>query len=206
MKLKRCTSKAFLAAVTAGALSVATTGIATASEPTQIEPMTLQTYSVSSSALHDDGEQQLANELKVLFTRYVQLNSADVFEVNETNLIADGHTKDIAGLKRLAEGLNVLAHTDAPNMEGHFNKGMIETRGAGDFALCVLLEGLGVPAAGASPGLVAAIKEGIRAWNWGLTAKTVAKILGPSVVKALGGPVGIGVALGWAAWSCRGKL
>lgn len=206
MKLKRYTSQAFLAIVTAGALSLTTAGIATASEPVQIVPMTTQVPSPSTLAPHDDGEQQLANELEILFTKYVQLNDADKFEVNEANLVADGHERDIAGIKRLAEGLNFLADTDAPNAERNFNKGMMVTRSAGSFARCVLLEGLGIPAASASPGLVAAIKEGIRAWNWGLTAKTIARILGPSVVKALGGPVGIGVALGWAAWSCRGKL
>lgn len=31
-------------------------------------------------------EEQLAEELEVLFTRYVQLNENDIFEVNEANL------------------------------------------------------------------------------------------------------------------------
>ena len=58
----------------------------------------------------------------------------------------------------------------------------------------------------AGPALIGVIKDGIRAWNWGLTAKTVARVLGPAAVRALGGPWGIGVALGWAAYACRGEL
>ncbi len=159
---------------------------------------------------------ELESDMQVLFTRYIQLNNKDRFEVNTANLTADGQQAQIQGLRRLTDALNTIQRTSpAANKTSVKTSVAIIRRGstptirpanAGDFALCVALEGLGIPAAGAAPGLIAAIKEGIRAWNWGLTAKTVARILGPSTVKALGGPIAIGVSLGWAAWSCRGRL
>lgn len=118
---------------------------------------------------------KLENDMQILFTRYIQLNDRDLFEVNAANLTADGQRTQIRGLRRLAAALNGIQQSAAPSNN---------TVGA----------------------TIVAIKEGIRAWNWGLTARTVARILSPSAVKALGGPVGIGVALGWAAWSCRGRL
>ena len=204
--------------LTSVALAIASAGIASAAEASPFGNGVL-TAEGQSSAVHAgllqttesspmsaSEEEQLAEELEVLFTRYVQMNQSDVFEVNEANVVAEGHEKDLSDLQRLAEGLNALAQEKPSSTPWQHSAPVVRPLGAGEFALCVLLEGLGIPAAGASPGLIAAIKEGIRAWNWGLTARTVARILGPSVVKALGGPVGIGVALGWAAWSCRGKL
>lgn len=218
MRSMKYLSRMGITLVTTGALAVATTGTASAveSEPVKSSHVavvasidtTLNGTLTSgySSPMSASEEEQLADELEVLFTRYVQLNEADIFEVNEANLIADGHEKDLLGMQRLAAGLNALSQ-DNSSFGGRLpTQPVMRPLGAGEFALCVLLEGIGIPAAGASPGLVNAIKEGIRAWNWGLTAKTVARILGPSVAKAPGGPVGIGVALGWAAWSCRGKL
>lgn len=156
--------------------------------------------------LSAEEEQKLANDLETLFTEYIQLNDADLFEVNEANLVADGYQEKVKDLHLLADSLNEMSDKEQQAARGVGNEPVLVPLGAGEFALCVVVNGLGIPAAGASPGLVAAIKEGIRAWNWGLTAKTVARILGPSVAKALGGPVGIGVALGWAAYTCRDKL
>lgn len=178
--------------ITAGAavvaLSLSTVGVASAAPVTQPDPVTTQTQ----SSLSEAEIAQLAAELEVLFTRYVQLGASNQFAVNEANLRADGYTAEqVQGLRSLAYGLNT---------------GTFQTRDAGSFALCVAMEGLGIPGGKAHAGLIAAIKEGIRAWNWGLTAKTVARIIGASAVKALGGPVAIGVQLGIAAWNCRGEL
>ncbi|EEZ91787.1 hypothetical protein HMPREF0578_1029 [Mobiluncus mulieris 28-1] len=178
--------------ITAGAavvaLSLSTVGVASAAPVAQPDPVTTQTQ----SSLSEVEIAQLAAELEVLFTRYVQLGANNQFAVNEANLRADGYsTEQVQGLRSLSYGLNT---------------GTFQTRDAGSFALCVAMEGLGIPGGKAHAGLIAAIKEGIRAWNWGLTAKTVARIIGASAVKALGGPVAIGVQLGIAAWNCRGEL
>ncbi|MGV9197178.1 hypothetical protein ACTOVL_08305 [Arcanobacterium canis] len=189
------------------ALVFSGTGIALAVERTPSD-LLLPERSVTSQGIGISSfeEEHLAQELEILFTRYVQLGIDDSFTVNEANLRADGHADKLVDLNRLAAGLNSLGKAGARNDELGSLVPIAETRSAGSFALCVGVNGLGIPAAGASPGLVAAIKEGIRAWNWGLTAKTVARILGSSATKALGGPIGIGVALGWAAWTCRGEL
>ena len=138
---------------------------------------------------------QLANDLEKLFTRYVPMTKTGKFKVNRFYLFIDGKVDKVDEMQELADILN-----------GDITQTNLENRDAGSFAKCVALEGLGIPAAAASPGLINAIKNGIRAWNWGLTAKTVARFLGPQVLKALGGPVGVGVALGWAAYNCKGKL
>lgn len=178
--------------ITAGAavvaLSLSTVGVASAAPVTQPEPVTTQTQ----SSLTEAEIAQLAAELEVLFTRYVQLGANNRFAVNEANLRADGYSAEqVQGLRSLAQGLNT---------------GTFQTRDAGSFALCMIREGLGIPSWDARADLIAAIKQGIKAWNWGLTAKTVARIVGPSVLKALGGPVGIGLTLGYAAFACRGEL
>lgn len=141
---------------------------------------------------------ELERDVEVLFTRYLPMDKKGQFALNELALREDGKEGEAAQLEALVEVLNSESQPkDGPSAQPY---------GAGEFAVCVALNGLGIPAIGAYPGLKEAIKEGIRAWNWKLTAKTVARIVGPQVVKALGGPVGIGVALSWAAVSCRDQL
>lgn len=197
--------RALIALMVVLGLCVAFTPAASAAENTATEGLT-QTQ-----------QAELEDDLEILFTRYIQLDEDGQFEVNAINLAADGQQDQMQGLQYLAVALNEaplvpsLSVTESDDVTSGVTRRAVTpvtvgTMGAGDFARCVALEGLGIPSAAASPGLISAIKTGIRAWNWGLTAKTVARILGPSVVKAFGGPIGIGVTLGWAAWSCRGKL
>lgn len=201
---KRYTIRGACAALVSGAMVLGVSAVANAVE--QDRNAVSATIALDGDALSVAEEEQLAADLEILFTRYVQLLPGDSFTLNEANLREDGEGEQIAELQLLVDGLNRFAENEA-SMNSIGAPGLaITPLGVGDFAKCVALEGLGIPAAQASPGLVAAIKEGISAWNWGLTARSVAKILGTAAVKALGGPVGIGISLGWAAWSCRGKL
>lgn len=161
MKTPKAVLRGCATLLTAGAMVMAGAGIATAAEAntnhisvTLTNTLTGFTFGASPdyarhSVLSNAETDKLADDLEVLFTRYIQLGDNDVFVVNEANLIADGHQSDVKYLRRLAEGLNALSKN-----------------------------------------------------------KTSASANFPeqSAIKPLGGPVGIGVALGWAAWSCRGKL
>lgn len=198
-----------LAALTiAGALAFGCSPAAQALSPAIPEASTSVLEGVEQQEID-----QLANDLEVLFTEYIQQDEQGKLYVNIENLAAAGMAEKATELQFLADSLNALPPVSALS-ELHIshggNLGVVRpgasTAGVGEFAGCVVLEGLGIPAAQASPALLNTIKEGIRAWNWGLTAKTVARILGASAVKALGGPVAIGVNLGWAAYQCRGKL
>lgn len=195
---------AVLTASTALLLSIG--GTAAAAGRTDLDNLLNEDLVASSSGLTSAEEAQLAHDLEVLFTRYIQLEGDGTFRLNESNLISDGYAANIGTLSQLVDLLNTPAPAESTQPSSSWEESGSAQLGAGDFALCMVVEGLGIPSAAASPGLIAAIKQGISAWNWGLTAKTVARLVGPSVAKALGGPVGIGVTLGWAAWSCKSRL
>ncbi|WP_233188207.1 hypothetical protein [Actinomyces qiguomingii] len=183
----------------AASLSIGCGGMAVAAPSSDV----VRSGSVSestSTGLSEAETEELADDLEVLFTRYIPMGADGKLVVNEGAVIEDGFESNLPELRLLAEALNEAGETSSARDGG------AQTEGAGSFALCVALKGLGIPAGKASPGLIAAIKTGIKAWNWGLTAKTVAKILGASAVKALGGPVAIGVQLAAAAFTCRGEL
>lgn len=199
------------AVATACALTLSIAPASYAAGPTSSSPSSASTSAVSPEAqLNQDEMAQLEKDVEVLFTKYIQNDSSGKFFVNVQNLAADGARDRAPELQQLADTFNMLGAAPAEaTLEGpHSIKPgtTVQPYNAGDFAACLALNALGIPAAGASPGLIKALKEGIRAWNWGLTAKTVARIIGPTAAKALGGPVGIGVALAWGAYSCRGKL
>ncbi len=82
----------------------------------------------------------------------------------------------------------------------------VEPQGAWEFTTCVLGNANGWNALAGAPGLVSAAKAAITAWNWGLAATTVARFVGPMVLKSLGGPWGLAVAFAAAAVGCRGAL
>lgn len=183
--------------------------IAPASYATGTTPSSNSSVS-SSDQLSEVEMVQLKKDVEVLFTRYIQTDSSGRFFVNVSNLTADGSQSRAPELQQLADTFNMLGDAPEEYTPGSVSRvspgAGIQPYGAGEFASCLALNALGIPALAASPGLINVLKEGIRAWNWGLTAKTVARIIGPAAARALGGPVGIGVALGWAAVSCRGKL
>lgn len=162
----------------------------------------------SQSALSDAAIEQLAQEFESFFATYFQTAPDGSLYVNEEKVISDGMEKDLAAFQALARGIedaNAVPGRTAPSNPSFGHGNMIAPLGFTDFAKCVALGALGIPI-GNVPGLYAAFREGLRAWNWGLTARTVARILGPAAVKALGGPAGIALALGWAAVTCRDKL
>ncbi|MFC0265778.1 hypothetical protein [Alloscardovia macacae] len=190
---------ALIGALTALAICFSTMVLSHASTlPTGAEP--------SSSSLTYSEESALEKDVEILFTRYIELTEEDIFIVNDTHLRADGFDQSSTDLHRLADTLNRLPHdTSTPSLITSHQR-HIKPMGIGEFALCVAMDGIGLPRGKISSGLINAIKTGIKAWNWGLTARTVARILGASLVKSLGGPVGIGIALASAAWNCRGSL
>ncbi|SHE25809.1 hypothetical protein [Actinomyces glycerinitolerans] len=183
----------------AASLSIGCGGMAAAVPSSDV----VQSGSVSeATGLSAAETEELADDLEILFTRYIPMGADGKLMVNENAVIEDGFEESLPELRMLADVLNEVDQTSS----GSVREGGMQAESTGSFALCVALKGLGVPAGKASSGLIAAIKSGIKAWNWGLTAKTVAKILGASTVKALGGPVAIGVQLAAAAFSCRGEL
>ena len=164
----------------------------------------------SSGEISQKEMEQLEKDVETLFTRYIQMDSSGQFFVNTKNLAEDGVQDRTAELRMLSDSLNLMAEKESEQATNEIERRTpgktLQPYGSTEFAKCVILNGLGIPALGGSPGIISAIKLGISSWNWGIAAKAVAKFLGPAVVKSLGGPVGIGVALGWSAWSCRGKL
>lgn len=67
------------------------------------------TIALDGDALSVAEEEQLAADLEILFTRYVQLLPGDSFTLNEANLREDGEGEQIAELQLLVDGLNRLA-------------------------------------------------------------------------------------------------
>ena len=147
-----------------------------------------------------DDTTRLARDIEVLFTRYVVLDVHGNFVVNVPNIQADGYSSGLDDFIRLAAVLNSTSEKIAVSSTG------VSPTDLGSFAVCVVEDGLGLKALKNAPQLLSVIKEGVRAWNWGLTASSVARIIGPGFVRALGGPWGLAVQLGWSAWNCRGHL
>ncbi|EFN92279.1 hypothetical protein HMPREF9278_1872 [Mobiluncus mulieris FB024-16] len=177
--------------ITAGAavvaLSLSTVGVALAAPVAQPDPVTTQTQ----SSLSEAEIAQLAAELEVLFTRYVQLGANNQFAVNEPNLRADGYSvEQVQGLRSFAEGLNL---------------GTSQNRDALSFAKCVVVDAVGLNMVGR---LSKALVTAIRAAQWPLAAKTILQI-GLSAGLHLGwkgNAVGLALALGKSVIYCRREL
>ncbi len=169
-----------------------------ATSPLEGLPEDTQTDELSAAEM-----EQLEKDVEVLFTEYIILGDDDRFRVNETNVSAAGHADKIPQLESLA---SVLNEDTTPRPFGGDYSDLASPMCTTEFAKCLAWEGLGIPAIEASPSLIQTIKDGIRTWNWQRTAKAVAKVLGAGTVRALGGPIGIGVSLAAGAVTCRKEL
>ena len=153
-----------------------------------------------------DEMKKLENDLETLFTRYVVMDSSGKFNVSYENIKADGLQAGLKDFEALASAFNMATPPEAnvakTSSLGAFNT----TQGVGEFAGCVLFNGLGGNILAGAPGLIKSAQLAIRAWNWGLAAATVARLVGPAVVKSLGGPWGIAVNLAVAAHGCTHHL
>lgn len=167
--------------------------------------------SASINTVSDQQMKQLERDIETLFTRYVVESGNGKFEVKYENIYADGAEAHLDSFEMLAESFNLLGESSGSEFSSPgFNNSSLgklaQPQNAGDFAWCVLSTGLGFDIIKKAPGLVDAVRTAVRAWNWGLAASTVARILGPSVVRALGDPWLIASQLGIAAYKCRGAL
>lgn len=160
----------------------------------------------SQNFLSADEMKKLENDLETLFTRYVVMDSSGKFNVSYENIKADGLQAGLKDFEALASAFNMATPPEAnvakTSSLGAFNT----TQGVGEFAGCVLFNGLGGNIIASAPRLISSAQLAIRAWNWGLAAATVARIVGPVVVKSLGGPWGIAVNLALAAPGCTHHL
>lgn len=197
--------KAATVVATSAALTLAFTGSAIAA-PTAFA--TSADSKLLFTSTYGEKVEQLANDLEILFTRYIpQVNGK--FTVNETNVIIDGLQSEIAEFQTVADTFNAIQAGDWKGNEESNHSGGITTLGAKEFTLCVLEAGLGIPASAFTTGTLTAIITAVSAWNWGLAASTIARALGPAFVtgagKALGGPVVIAGVLAAGAGYCAWK-
>ena len=165
--------------------------------------------SITQNAFTDAEMKQIEKDLELLFTRYVVENENGHFEVIYDNVSADGAEH---GLKHF-EDIAYVLNSENPVRSGGNQINTMSALGAAtqpqgvmEFAGCVLFHGLGGDIIANAPGLIADTKDAIRAWKWGLAARTVARIIGPAAVKTLGGPWGIAASLALAAPGCTNKL
>lgn len=146
---------------------------------------------------------QLASDLEKLFTRYVTLDTnTGVYVVQKEAILLDGLTLHTAEFESIAKSMNSMgAPAVGSSSDIRSDKNMASTMSANSYARCVLVGALGVSVT-ATPGLVQAAATAIRAWNWGLAAKTVARIIGPIALRSVGGPWGLAAALAASAATC----
>ncbi|MCS4536120.1 hypothetical protein [Corynebacterium sp. HS2168-gen11] len=130
-----------------------------------INALALQSHCDGYTGLSAEEDQKHADDLETLFAKYIQLNDADLFEANETKLIADESQETIKGIHLRAHNLNEILLQSQYTAHGVEKASVFMTRDSGEFVLCGVINGLGVPTADTSSGLVTAIKEWIRAWN-----------------------------------------
>lgn len=173
--------------------------------------MPLESVSVNSSnqELTTQEMEQFERDIEKLFTRYVVENSNGIFEVKYDNVHTDGAEDALQHFENLAYALNLGASSpEVSTGVSQFSTlgSVVQPLGVGEFAWCVLYNGLGGNIIVNAPGLIEATKVAIRAWNWGLAATTVARIIGPVAVKSLGGPWGIAASLALAAPGCARHL
>ena len=201
--------------VTAATLSLAmaTTTVAPA---LALESHTQQGHGVATSettntVMTADQIDELADNLELLFTRYIQVNADGTFVVQVENIVADGYGAHLADAYALADAFNQVGSPAAVSLPGQFNKtgrppALKGPAGPNEFAYCILRDGLGANIFVNAPGVLNATRDAIKAWRWGLAASTVARIAGPMAVRALGGPWGIAAGDAMAAYGCRNQL
>lgn len=197
--------KATTVIVTSATLMFAFTGSAMAA-PTTFA--TSANSKLSFTTTYGEKVEHLANDLEILFTRYIpQVNGK--FTVSEANVIIDGLQSEITKFQTVADTFNAIQAGNWKGNEKPNHSGGITTLGAKEFALCVLEVGVGIPASAFTTGTLTAITRAISAWNWGLAASTIARALGPAFVtgagKVLGGPVVIAGVLAAGAGICAWK-
>ncbi|WP_159814292.1 hypothetical protein [Actinomyces sp. zg328] len=185
----------------AASVALAVSGATASAAPIETPP---NSSTSSEEPTSEEELDQFAGDLETLFTRYVQQRADGTVVVNIQNITADGMGDKISDFQRFADAMNNVGRTPS-GQESQFSSNGASALSVGSFISCLATSALGIPI-GNAPNLYAALREGLRAWNWGLTARTVARIIGPSATKALGGPWGIALALGWGALTCRGHL
>lgn len=146
-----------------------------------------QTNSVSTSY------ENLTEDVKILFTRYISLHN-DRFIVNETAIIQDGYADHMQDFYDAAAVLTIYSQSPAS---------LEQDRDLLGYTACVVGNVIGFDFL--SPSTLRAVSSAIGKANWSVAAKILGKALGRTVMKKLGGPVGIAISLGMAAWQCRNQ-
>ena len=194
-----------LSGVLAGLLSISLALGSSAAISNQASAAEIDPTSVSeTTTLTAQEQKELADNLKVLFTRYIPLVNGK-FTVNKSAVAADGLQSKLTDFEHTALMFNAFNEGVKDENAGLYGTSAISNSQWWNFAKCVLGNAIGV-GIGTSPNLIRAVITGIKAWNWGLTAASVARIVGPLALKGVGGVAGLAAALGVAAWSCRSKL
>ena len=107
-----------------------------------------------------------------------------IYRVDEAAVIADGKLGDIEGYRGFAMMMNSdLAETRSPNRATSPSHGVM---GVEEFTRCTIGNAIGVGILN-TPGLIKGTVAAVKAWNWGLAAKTILRIAGPIALKGAGG-------------------
>lgn len=164
----------------------------------------------TSTGLTPAQQAEFESGLETLFTTYVVLDG-DTYVVNEDAAQRDGYAGSITDFHTVADALNMAGHYRLPSeVESAPSTGTGDIAtfrfNAGDFAKCLVGSVLGIPVSAFGAGTWSAIVTAIKAWNWGLAAKTIARALGPAFLKGagkyLGGPAVIAATLAGGAAVC----
>lgn len=196
--------KAAIVVVTSAALTFTSSGFAIAAS-SMSSANTFSNY--STTAEYDARVEQLANDLEILFTRYI-IQVDEKYIVNEDAIIEDGYVEQLEDFQTVATGFNDTAnYLKTKSFAEEAEHGDVTTaKSAGNYAKCVILGALGIPATAFTYATWTTITTAISAWNWGLAASTIVRALGPAFIgglgKAIGGPAVIASALAVAAVSC----
>lgn len=180
----KCLAKTVAAVVTTVTMCIPLTQTAVAA------PAVRETNDIAISVETND---QLENDLRILFTRYIVQHN-DTFTVNEQNVIADGYGDYLQNFYNAASVLNVYSESETACRQD---------RDAWRYTTCVLGKVVGLDFL--SPNLIKTVTKAIQKADWKLAASLIGKALGKTVLKKLGGPVGIVFQLGIAAWQCRNQ-
>lgn len=179
---------------------------AASAAPANFELSTSTALSAGSSLYSPEEVDALAQELEKIFTDYVTAGEDGIYRVDEAAVKADGKLGDIEGYRGFAMMMNSdLAETRSPNRATSPSHGVIGVMGVEEFTRCTIGNAIGVGILN-TPGLIKGAVAAVKAWNWGLAAKTILRIAGPIALKGAGGLPGLAAQLAVAAWSCRDKL
>lgn len=176
---------------------------AASAAPANFELSKSTALSAGSSLYSPEEVDALAQELEKIFTDYVTAGEDGIYRVDEAAVKADGKLGDIEGYRGFAMMMNSdLAETRSPNRATSPSHGVM---GVEEFTRCTIGNAIGVGILN-TPGLIKGTVTAVKAWNWGLAAKTILRIAGPIALKGAGGLPGLAAQLAVAAWSCRDKL